>query len=79
MESSDSLASSHKTFTYPRQYYSWLTFLFYGIGGGGQNIMVFYFDPPPPTHQILKKGILTLEYSVNLASLLRTCKYLRQF
>ena len=79
MESSDSLASSHKTFTYHRQYYSRLTFLFYGIGG----VKILWYDiltpPPPRTHQILKKGILTLEYSVNLASLLRTCKYLRQF
>ena len=42
-----------------------------GGGGGRQNIMVHYFDSPL---QIFKKGILTLEYSVILALLLRTCK-----
>ena len=33
--------------------------------------MVHYFDPPL---QIFKKDILTFEYSVILALLLRTCK-----
>ena len=78
MESSDSLASSHKTFKYHGQYYipGW-HFFFMGMGG----VKILWYDilTPPPTHQILKKGILTLEYNVNLASLLRTCKYLRQF
>ena len=46
MESSDNLASRHKTFTYPRQYYSVvdISFLWDGGGGvgggGGQYIMV---------------------------------------
>ena len=40
MESNDNLASTHKTFTYHRQYYYVVTFLFYEMGGGGQNIIV---------------------------------------
>ena len=44
MESSDNLASTHKKFTYHRQYYSvvYISFLWDGGGGGegGQNIMV---------------------------------------
>ena len=41
MESSDNLASSHKTFTYHKQYYSLvdISFLWDG-GGGGKYIMV---------------------------------------
>ena len=48
MESSDNLASTHKTFTYPRQYYSVVDISFLWDGGGGQYIMVLYIDPPPP-------------------------------
>ena len=40
MESSDNLASKHKTFTYPRQYYSLVDISFLWDGGGGQYIMV---------------------------------------
>ena len=48
MESSDNLASRHKTFTYYRHDYSVVNISFLWDGGGGQNIMVWYFDPPPP-------------------------------
>ena len=41
MESSDNLASTHKTFTNHRQYYSVVDIFFMGWGGGGgQYIMV---------------------------------------
>ena len=58
----------------------WLTFL---IDWGGVNILWYNIltpppPPPPPLKLIFKNGILTMEYSVNLASLLRTCKYHRQ-
>ena len=41
MESSDNLASTHKTFTFHRQYYSMVDLSFlWDVGGGGQYIMV---------------------------------------
>ena len=39
MESSGNLASSHKTFTYHKQYYSLVDIPFF-MGWGGQYIMV---------------------------------------
>ena len=77
MESSDNLASSHKTFTYHRQNYSLVDISF--LWNGGVNILWYNLLTPPPLKLIFKNGILTMEYSVNIASLLRTCKYHRQF
>ena len=77
MESSDNLASSHKTFTYQRQYFLWFTFFLIGVGGWGS---IYYgIILPPPSHQIFKKGILTMEYSVNLALSHKTFTYQRQY
>ena len=56
MESSDNLASTHKTFTYHRHSIPWMTFLLNGMWGG-VNILycILLYDilsppPPPPTN-----------------------------
>ena len=53
----------------------WLTFFInWWGGGGGGGVKILWYNILTPPLQIFKKGILTLEYSVILALLLRTCK-----
>ena len=48
MESSDNLASTHKTFTNHRQYYSVVDISFLWDGGGGNILWYNILTPPPP-------------------------------
>ena len=48
MESSDNLASSHKTFTYHKQYYSLVDISFLWDGGGVNILWYNILTPPPP-------------------------------
>ena len=77
MESSDNLASTHKTFTNHRQYYSVVDISFLWDGGGGNILWYNILTPPPPLQKILKNSILQTESSDNLASRHKTFMYYR--
>ena len=48
MESSDNLASTHKLFTFHRQYYSVVDLSFlWDVGGGGSKYYGIIYRPPP--------------------------------
>ena len=47
METSDNLASTHKTFTYHRQYLSMVVISFLWDGGGSIYYGIIYWPPPP--------------------------------
>ena len=60
MESSDNLASTHKTFTYHGQYYSVVYISFLWDGGGGVKILWYNILTPPP--HLVKFDETILEY-----------------
>ena len=78
MESSDNLASRHKTFTYYRHDYSVVNISFYEMGGGGSKYHGIIFWPPPPSKNI-QEQYLYMESSDNLASTHKTFTYHRQY
>ena len=76
MESSDNLASTHKTFTNHRQYYSVVDISFFmEWGGGGVNISWYNILTPHPPPKIFKNSILQMESSDNLALRHKTFTY----
>ena len=86
MESSDNLASRHKTFTYHRQYYSEVDIFLMGcvcvcVGGGGSIHygIIYWPSPLPPPPKNIQEQYLYMESSDNLALRHKTFTYHRQY
>ena len=74
MESSDNLASRHKTFTYYRHDFSVVYIFFYEMGGG---VKILWYNIWPPPSKNIQEQYLYMESRDNLASRHKTFTYYR--